>query len=327
MEKSRSSTRAEAGRPRLSVIIPTFNRAAILAKCLQALSRQTCDGDLYEVIVADDGSSDATRDTVEQLAGQGAPQICYLRQQNAGANTARNRAIEVARGAILLLINDDTVATPPMLAEHLATHDRHPDDRVAVLGRVTISPELPRSRLAPLHLDRAYARLRDRRELDWRAFFTCNVSVKRSLLDRGGRFEERLRYHEDLELGERLSHHGLRVIYCREALGYHDHVLTEEEFFAVAAREGQALAVWSRIAPQLGPVLGSLGFEPALPRGRRIRHRLAEIVVNRATLPAWRWVARHCPSALEGLSLILYDKSYQCVRRSSLRRALREAAS
>lgn len=320
-------TRDPAARPRLSVIVPTFNRAAILAKCLQALSSQTCDGDLYEVIVADDGSTDATRATVEPLAGRGAPQIRYLHQPNAGANRARNRAIAVARGAILLLINDDTIATPQMLAEHLATHDRHPDDRVAVLGRMTISPSLPPSRLAPLHLDRAYALLGDRRELDWRAFFTCNVSVKRALLDRGGLFEERLRYHEDLELGERLSHLGLRVIYRPEALGHHDHFLTEEEFFAVAAREGQALAVWSRIAPQLGPVLGSLGFEPAQPRARRIRHRLVELVINRATLPAWRWVARHCPSALEGLALVVYDKSYQCVRRASLRRELRAAGS
>src|SRR4029434_1432555 len=99
----------------------------MLAKCLKLLSPRECDRSLYEVIVADDGSSDATRATAEQFAACGPPRIRYLYQENARATAARNRAISVARGAILLLINDDTIATPTMLAEHLAMHDRYPD--------------------------------------------------------------------------------------------------------------------------------------------------------------------------------------------------------
>ena len=124
----------ETARLRLSVIIPTFNRAPVLAKCLQSLCNQTCDRNLYEILVSDDGSSDATHETAQQFAAREAPPIRYLRQENSGANAARNRAIGVARGPLLLLINDDTIATPPMLAWHLATHDRYPDDPVAVLG-------------------------------------------------------------------------------------------------------------------------------------------------------------------------------------------------
>ncbi|HUU22887.1 MAG TPA: glycosyltransferase family A protein, partial [Phycisphaerae bacterium] len=160
----------EEGCPRLSVIIPTFNRAPILGKCLEALAGQSCDGGLYEVLVADDGSSDATRATVRDFAQRGSPRVRYLQQENSGANAARNRGIGLARGAILLFINDDTIATPDMLAEHLAAHDLYPDDWVAVLGRVTLSPALRPSRLGRLHLDRAYASLAGRTELDWRAF-------------------------------------------------------------------------------------------------------------------------------------------------------------
>jgi glycosyltransferase involved in cell wall biosynthesis len=306
--------------PRLSVIVPTYNRAQILGKCLAALRAQDLAGDAFEVIVADDGSRDDTRATAEAHMGRGPPEVRYLHQENAGANRARNRAIAIARGEILLLINDDTIPTPAMLAEHLAAHARFPDDRVAVLGRVTVAPDLPRSRLAPLHLDRAFMLIGERRELDWRAFLTCNVSVKKSLLERGGYFEERIRYHEDLELGERLSHHGLRVIYRPEALGYHDHYLTEEEFFSIAGREARALAMWARIAPGLAGTLAEFGYEPAVPFARRLKHRLLGIAVNRATIPFWRTVARRCPAPFEVFAVRLYLALFQCVKRAHLRR-------
>jgi glycosyltransferase involved in cell wall biosynthesis len=312
--------------PRLSVVIPTFNRALILAKCLDALCNQTCEHHLYELVVSDDGSSDETYAVVQKFMARRSPEIRYLRQHNAGANTARNRAIGIARGAILLLINDDIIATPAMIAEHLATHDKYPDDRVAVLGRVTAAPDLPPARLSQLHLDRAYEGLDHRKEHDWRAFLTCNVSMKKSLLDRGGLFEEGIRYHEDLELAERLSHIGLRVIYRPEALGYHDHLLTEAEFFSIAAREARALAFWSRKAPELWPVLGSLGFEPALPLSHRLTHRLLEVAINRATIPLLTSAARHCPSRFDTVSLAIYGQLYRCVLRTHLQRELRKAA-
>jgi glycosyltransferase involved in cell wall biosynthesis len=306
---------------KLSVIIPTYNRAPTLAKCIAALHAQEAPA-AFEIVVADDGSGDGTRATAESFAGRGAPHVRYLHQENAGANRARNRAIGIAQGEIVLLINDDTIATPGMVAEHLAAHERFPDDRVAVLGRVTIAPELPYSRLAALHLDRAYRLLGDRRELDWRAFFTCNVSVKKTLLERGGLFEERIRYHEDLELAERLSHHGLRVVYRPEALGYHDHYLTEEEFFSIAAREARALATWARIAPRLCGTLADLGYVPAQPFSRRLKHLLLGVAMNRATIPFWRKVARACPPLLEPLALRLYLLLYGCVQRAHLRREL-----
>jgi glycosyltransferase involved in cell wall biosynthesis len=309
----------DGGRPRLSVIIPTYNRAATLAACIRSLQNQDCAPQQYEIVVSDDGSSDATPRIVQSLAEDAQTAVRYLRQDNAGANRARNRAIAAARGSILLFINDDTIAVREMLSQHLQGHERHPDDRVAILGRVTISPDLPPSRLAPLHLDRAYAKLRDGAELDWRAFFTCNVSVKKTLLDRGGMFEERMRYHEDLELAHRLARHGLRVVYRAAALGYHDHFLAEQEFFAIAAREARALQVWSEITPSIGPVLATLGYEPALSLSQRARHRLMDLLINRSTIPLWCQVARHCPERFRWFYLKIYDQIYQSLKRASLR--------
>jgi GT2 family glycosyltransferase len=147
--------------------------------------------------------------------------------------------------------------------------------------------------------------------------------VKRSLLERHGLFEEKMRYHEDLELSERLSHHGLRVIYNPAALGHHWHVLTEDEFLGVARREARALVVWSRKAPRLFPVLADFGFEPALSAGARLKSLIRAAVVNRATIPFWAAVARRCPASLDPLALKVYLQIYQSELRNCLLRELR----
>jgi glycosyltransferase involved in cell wall biosynthesis len=304
------------------VIVPTYNRAGVLSKCLEALMEQDCPGERYDIVVADDGSTDGTAAVAERFARRGAPRVVYFHQQNAGANRARNRAIGLVRGELLLLINDDILATPGMLSEHLGTHDQNPDERIAVLGRVTISPDLPPTPLAALHLDRAFKALGERRRHDWRAFFTCNLSLKKSLLDRGGLFEERIRYHEDLELGERLSRHGLEIVYRPEALGYHHHALTEEELLAIAAREARALAIWSSLAPHLREELGALGLEPALPPGRRLRHIAADLLFNPATEGAWRYLARGDWN--RRAAVFLYGQIYLAARRRHLKRELRQ---
>jgi glycosyltransferase involved in cell wall biosynthesis len=318
----RARNTGDGATPRLSVIVPTYNRARVLGKCLDALTRQTLEAGQYEVLVVDDGSQDETRATALDWAAA-FPGIRYQRQNNAGANAARNRAMECARGEILLLINDDVLAIPDMLAQHLAAHDRYPDVNVACLGRVTALPTLPRTRLAWLHLDRAFDNLAGRTELDWRAFFTCNVSLKRELANRAGGFEERLRYHEDLEFAERLSHYGLRVVYWPQALGYHDHLLTEEEFLSIGKREAKALAIWAGKAPGLHSTLATLGYEPALPAWQRRRQAVAGLAVNHATIPFWMWLARQSP---ERISHKIYGRVYQAVRRKWLRRELRGAS-
>lgn len=308
--------------PELSVIVPTYNRSAVVARCIQALCRQTCDNQLFEIIVSDDGSQDDTAAVVAAQADSQAVSIRYLHQPNAGANRARNRAIGIAHGRLLLLINDDTIALPDMLAEHLAEHGRHPEAHIAVLGRMTVSPELAVSRLAPLHLDRAFEHLRDGAVLDWRAFFTCNVSVKKALLDRCGLFEERMRYHEDLELAWRLSAFGLQVIYRAQALGWHHHFLNEDEFLSIAEREARSLHTWARLAPMARPMLASLGYEPAATGLRVWRHRLLDIAVNRHTEPPWRWLARSLPpqpAPFRRMTLAIYDQLYQSRKRAALR--------
>src|SRR5262249_22621170 len=118
--------------PKLSVVIPTFNRKNVLRLCLSALAFQTLPESLWEVIVVDDGSTDGTVSFCQEIA---LPfQLTYLRQANQGAGAARRAGVEAARGEFVLLCNDDTIASSTLLSEHLRIHTAHRREKWAVLG-------------------------------------------------------------------------------------------------------------------------------------------------------------------------------------------------
>lgn len=310
--------------PDISVIIPTYNRRAVLLTALRALCTQSLAPDQYEVVIADDGSVDGTGEALQAFANDARVRITYSRDENRGANAARNRAIRLARGRLLAIINDDTIGVPDFLERHLAAHAAYPAEAVAVLGRMTIAPEVPNSIFADLHLDAAYQTFHGARELDWRAFYTCNISVKAAFLRRFGLFEERLRWHEDLELGERLAHHGLRVIYEPAALGYHLHHLQEEDYLGVADREGIALAEWYAKDRSLLGVLGSIGFHPAAPANKKMQYWVADRLFNPTLYPAYVGLARRLSTRHPAVAQALYRKLFQARKRQAANLRLKE---
>jgi len=107
--------------PIVSVIIPTLNRCAELAKTLDALSSQTLPPSRFEVIVVDDGSTDDT----PRIAAVPYPfRLHYVRQQNQGGVAARNHGAMTGRGEMLVFIDDDITFDPSYLEAILGTHQR-----------------------------------------------------------------------------------------------------------------------------------------------------------------------------------------------------------
>ena len=89
--------------PLVSVIIPTFNRSALLAAAIDSVRAQTYAP--IEIIVVDDGCTD---DTSKVLRRSG-PGIRAVRQDNAGPAAARNRGLAHARGEIIMFLDSDVV--------------------------------------------------------------------------------------------------------------------------------------------------------------------------------------------------------------------------
>ncbi len=115
----------------VSVVIATYNRAPILRRCLSALLSQTMGG--YEIIVVDDGSTDATGEVLASLRGR----VRSFRTANRGPAHARNLGVRHARHGIVAFIDDDCVPEKDWIANILASFARYPD--AAAVGSFILS--------------------------------------------------------------------------------------------------------------------------------------------------------------------------------------------
>jgi glycosyltransferase involved in cell wall biosynthesis len=113
--------------PRISVIVPLYNKAAWIERCLESILRQSF-GD-FEVIVVDDGSTDGSEIIVGRCPD---PRIRLIRQSNAGPGAARNRGVSEARAEIVAMLDADDAWSPDYLSESLRILDQH-GERVACL--------------------------------------------------------------------------------------------------------------------------------------------------------------------------------------------------
>lgn len=114
------------GAPRVSVIVPTFNRAKMVCSCVASVLAEE-DSNLLEVIVIDDCSPDDTKARVAAQFG-GDARVRYFRNaRNSFQAVSRNNGAKVARGDYLFFLDDDNLVAPTVLAELLDCFARHPD--------------------------------------------------------------------------------------------------------------------------------------------------------------------------------------------------------
>ena len=99
--------------PAVSVVIPTYNRAALLAETLDSVLAQTFTD--FEVIVVDDGSTDGTAARLAELRATHGERLRVIGQANAGVGVARNRGIDAVRGRLVALLDSDDLWRPDTL--------------------------------------------------------------------------------------------------------------------------------------------------------------------------------------------------------------------
>lgn len=251
-------------RPLFSVIIPSYNRRETLRRVLAAYEQQEPMELTFEVVVLDDGSTDGTLELLTSWRPRRYV-LRFARQPNSGPAAARNRALTMARGELILFTGDDIEPTRRLLAEHWRAHQiRHAPEAV-ILG---LTRWHPRAELTATmrHIDGpgaqqfSYYYLKNGDEYDFRHFYTSNVSIQRATLDLEPSYfstDFPAAAFEDAELAYRLSLHGTRIFYHAAPVAYHHHQLTAESFFRRQVRCGAMAAVLYRKWPELEKWIGT----------------------------------------------------------------------
>lgn len=240
--------------PSISVVIATYNRAASLVRILGELAAQTVPKDTYEIVVVDDGSKEPAAPKVEAflgtLEGKGV-QVRVERQPNAGAAAARQRGAELAKGDILVILDDDMLVPRAFLESHLREHPGGASDLRVVMGRLKADGKLSEMPL----FERFYAQMLDRtadqvrtqkKTLRGPDLYTGNLSLSRSLFFEAGGFDTSFGQIEDAELGVRLEKCGATFHLSEEAFTVHasDHT-SRDKWLARSIKDG---LFWTKLA-------------------------------------------------------------------------------
>jgi glycosyltransferase involved in cell wall biosynthesis len=188
---------ASAGLPSVSVVIPTYNRAQIVAEAVESALAQTVSP--LEVIVVDDGSSDGTR---QRLASFG-DRIVYIKQENQGVSAARNTGVRAARGDLIAFLDSDDVWHPRKLEIQLHYLQQHPE--TPLVGAATFTDA---SRKWPVLPDPASLPAQPvvlENIIFQSPFPTSTVIVQKHCFDAVGYFDTGLRNAEDRDLYIRMA--------------------------------------------------------------------------------------------------------------------------
>jgi glycosyltransferase involved in cell wall biosynthesis len=187
--------------PRISVVIPTYWRDDLLAKCLHALARQDLDPHQFEIVIADDAACDSTRRMLAEFGDPSLPRIVYVPVTEAhGPAAARNAGWRASQAEFLAFTDDDCEPEPDWLAAGLAALENGAD---AVSGRVVVPlPERPTD----------YER--DVAGLARAEFVTANCFCRKSALLAIGGFDKSFRaaWREDSDLQFSLLESGFSII-------------------------------------------------------------------------------------------------------------------
>jgi GT2 family glycosyltransferase len=247
----------------LSVVIPTHNRRPRLLRLLESLRDGTLAVDRFEVIVVAD---DCTDDTVAALAATSLPFAVRVLEQTpgCGAATARNAGAKVARGPVVVFVDDDIEPFPSMLAVHAAAHADARENGAEPLVMVG-APVPMRASDAGFHELAVWGWWEQELEqmaepshrFTYDEVFTGILSIPAALFADVGGFETSLPYscRDDSELGWRLIRRGARIAFSRAGGGYHHEMRSRASLLERKRAEGSADAMMARLHPELWPVL------------------------------------------------------------------------
>ena len=235
--------------PRFSVVVPTRQRRDLVVRLVRLLSDQGLAD--FEAIVVVDGTTDDTTHALRELRTPF--ELTVLEQPQQGPAAARNEGASIARGEILLFLDDDMAPDPALLAEH----DRsNRDGADLVLGHLPLDPSSP-----PTAVAAAVGRWAERRRTRLSAtagdvpvpdLISGQLSVPREAFERLGGFNVTFsRSCEDLDFGYRARRSGLRIVFNPHAISHQYYEIDAHEYTRRSRDGASASQVLAALYPEI----------------------------------------------------------------------------
>ena len=206
--------------PKISIVIPAYNSARFIAETLDSVIAQKFRE--YEIIVVNDGSPDTEQFEIAIRKYQ--EDLVYIRQHNAGAGAARNRAIEAARGEFIAFLDADDIWLPDFLASQYIYLLRNSYDLVycdAIMFGINSAYRRTFMETAPSTGEANFESILD---LRCNVITSGTIARKKAIIDAGMFETERVRAH-DFHLWLRMAKNGSRIGYqCTQLLKYRVHL-------------------------------------------------------------------------------------------------------
>jgi glycosyltransferase involved in cell wall biosynthesis len=217
--------------PFVSVVMPAYNRDKLIGETLESFVRQDYPRDRYEIIVADNNSTDATREVVLEWQRRSDVPIVYLFEGRQGVHYARNTAARHSRGEILYYTDDDMVAEPDLVSELVKVFDLDPRIGTAtgrVLPRWVVPPPEWVLQLCANGYLSLFDELGEGLRVEDRDFgvYSCHQALRREAFFRAGGFNPESTFTDYIGDGEtglniKLKDLGYKFGYNGKAVIYH----------------------------------------------------------------------------------------------------------
>ncbi len=233
---------------RCSVIIPVYNGATTIERCLDALAQQTVAPNSYEIIVVDDGSKDATPVVIQQWIDRH-PQHCarLVQQSNAGPAAARNHGVQVAQAPLLLFTDADCAPCDDWIEQLTAVFQ---DETImGAKGAYLTQQTALAPRFVQAEYEDRYDRMRSQPQIDF--IDTYSAAYRRTIFLENGGFDAIFTTAsvEDQEFSFRLAQKGYRLVFAPQAQVVHLHDSNISEY----ARRKFYIGYWKALLTRWHP--------------------------------------------------------------------------
>ena len=216
---------------RVSVIIPTFERANKILNIIKALEKQTFTD--FETLVIIDGSQDNTKNIIDNYV-HSLKKLTVIYQANQGRAKVRNSGVKLTNGDLLIFFDDDMRPLPNCVEEHVFFHQEFRS--CIVVGGLNEDMALARTDIQKYKVflgDKWVRELRAwKKPLNENNLYLtgANLSISRDMFDMLRGFDEQLNDLEDWDLAVRAFNVEIPIYYHHEAFAWHDDFITFATF-------------------------------------------------------------------------------------------------